>query len=157
MFNRLKIMTGRLTLTQLLAGMFAFGAQAQDASPLIPRPQLVNSMQGSFTINASTTIVHAAGQQVALATAEYLAGLLRPSTGFPLPVGTTSSAAGNQIRLELVAKDSSLGTEGYHLSVTSRGVVLKAARPAGLFYGVQTLRQLLPAAVEASTPQSSSS
>ena len=154
MFNRLKMITGRLTLSHLLAGMFAFSAQAQEAAPLIPRPQLVSSMKGSFTIDASTRITHSPGQEAARATAEYLAGLLRPSTGYPLPIGTSAPTTGNQIRLELVAKDSSLGAEGYHLSVTSRGIILKASKPAGLFYGVQTLRQLLPAAVEAQTTQS---
>jgi hexosaminidase len=154
MYNRLKIMAGRLTLSHLLAGMLTFSGQAQDSSPVIPRPQQINALTGSFTIDAATRIVHGTGQEAGKATATYLAGILRPSTGFPLPVGTNTSPAGNQIKLELAADDASLGSEGYQLSVTSKGVVLKASKPAGLFYGVQTLRQLLPAAVEATTKQS---
>ncbi|HVF81150.1 MAG TPA: family 20 glycosylhydrolase, partial [Flavisolibacter sp.] len=42
-----------------------------------------------------------------------------------------------------------IGAEGYQLSVTSNGVVIKANQPSGLFYGVQTLVQLFPAEIEA--------
>ncbi|WP_425487253.1 family 20 glycosylhydrolase [Micromonospora maritima] len=48
--------------------------------------------------------------------------------------------------------DDALGDEGYRLDVTAAGVRIVAATPAGLFHGAQTLRQLLPAAVESTTP-----
>jgi hexosaminidase len=154
MFNSLKIMARHLTLSHLLAGILCLHANAQDASRMIPLPQHVNSMKGSFTIDSKTQILYPAGQDAAKSTATYLAEMLRPSTGLPLPMGTGSAATGNQIRLELVAKDTTLGTEGYQLIVASKGISLKAATPAGLFYGVQTLRQLLPDAVESATKQS---
>lgn len=78
----------------------------------------------------------------------YLAGLLRPATGYPLPV--TDRGAGG-IRLHLAA--GPYGAEGYRLSSGPRGVTVTASAPAGLFHGVQTLRQLLPAAVEKATRQ----
>src|SRR5690606_18507504 len=46
-----------------------------------------------------------------------------------------------------------LGSEGYRLDVTDRGVTIRANEPAGLFAGTQTLRQLLPAAIESDTRQ----
>jgi hexosaminidase len=154
MSNRLKRITCRMTLSHLFAGILCFNVVAQDASPVIPRPQHVRSAQGSFTIDAKTKIVYPAGQEAAKSTAEFLADLLRPSTGLSLPITAGNSVSGNQIRLELVAKDTALGTEGYQLAVTGRGISLKAATSAGLFYGVQTLRQLLPEAVEAKSIQS---
>ncbi|MRT44747.1 beta-N-acetylhexosaminidase, partial [Xylella fastidiosa subsp. multiplex] len=47
----------------------------------------------------------------------------------------------------------SFGAEGYRLDSGGKGVTITAARPAGLFHGVQTLRQLLPAAVEKDSVQ----
>ncbi len=49
--------------------------------------------------------------------------------------------------------DPALGDEGYELLVTTDGVTITANQPAGVFYGVQTLRQLLPAALESDVAQ----
>ncbi|WP_200306125.1 beta-N-acetylhexosaminidase [Streptomyces adelaidensis] len=81
---------------------------------------------------------------------QYLAEILRPSTGYPLPV-TDRQGAG--IRLRLAPGDTTLGQEGYRLDSGRSGVILTARAPAGLFHGVQTLRQLLPAAVEKDSAQ----
>ncbi|MFF4210981.1 beta-N-acetylhexosaminidase [Streptomyces sp. NPDC001796] len=78
----------------------------------------------------------------------YLADVLRPSTGYRLPV-TTHGTGGIRLRLQ----DGPYGAEGYRLDSGPRGVTLTAREPAGLFHGVQTLRQLLPAAVEKKTVQ----
>ncbi|WP_370085938.1 beta-N-acetylhexosaminidase [Streptacidiphilus sp. MAP12-16] len=80
----------------------------------------------------------------------YLAGVLRASTGFPLPLTVGSSRPGS-IALELSGAPSTVGTEGYQLTATATGVVVQANQPAGLFHGVQTLLQLLPPAVMGST------
>jgi hexosaminidase len=58
-------------------------------------------------------------------------------------LGTTVSTGAAPVRLDL-GGDAGLGDEGYELTVTRSAVRLVAARPAGLFHGVQTLRQLLP-------------
>jgi hexosaminidase len=81
----------------------------------------------------------------------YLAGVLRPSTGYPLPV--TDAPGDDGIRLELAPDQTALGAEGYRLTSNARAVTITAAAPSGLFHGVQTLRQLLPAAVELPTRQ----
>jgi len=53
------------------------------------------------------------------------------------------------IRLELnKTPDNELGAEGYHLAVTTKNIVIRANQPAGLFYGIQTLLQLLPKEIE---------
>jgi hexosaminidase len=90
----------------------------------------------------------------------YLAGLLRPSTGYALPVtddrggGRGHPAPGQgDIRLRLASGERSLGDEGYRLDSGRAGVTITAREPSGLFHGVQTLRQLLPAAVEKKSTQ----
>nr|WP_303715582.1 beta-N-acetylhexosaminidase [Kutzneria buriramensis]WKX16134.1 beta-N-acetylhexosaminidase [Kutzneria buriramensis] len=78
----------------------------------------------------------------------YLAGVLKPSTGYRLPV-TTHGGGGIHLRLA----EGPFGAEGYRIDSDGTGVTITAARPAGLFHGVQTLRQLLPAAVEEDSVQ----
>jgi hexosaminidase len=91
-------------------------------------------------VTASTRI---AADVAAGGVAEQLATVLRVATGFPLPVG--ADAGPSTIQLSLAPGGEDVGSEGYELSVAESGIILRAAAPAGLFHGVQTLRQLLPA------------
>jgi hexosaminidase len=75
----------------------------------------------------------------------YLQDMIRPATGFQLPV--VAKRGSNSIQLLLDSRLESLGKEGYRLSVSPKKVEIRASRPNGIFYGVQTLRQLLPPAV----------
>ena len=119
---------------------------------IVPAPVSVEAAEGTwFPLEGSTRILTAPGSAEAAAVGEQLAGVLRRSTGHPLPVEAGTPADGD-IALELTGDDR-LGHEGYELRVTDRAAVLWASRPAGLFMGVQTLRQLLPAAVEGTSVQ----
>ncbi|HET7321897.1 MAG TPA: glycoside hydrolase family 20 zincin-like fold domain-containing protein, partial [Longimicrobiaceae bacterium] len=122
--------------------------EARAAHPaLIPEPVSVQlSARDSFVLTATTQIVADAPE--AARVADYLAARLRPATGYPLPVGSQANAGAPVIALRLVS-DLQVGAEGYRLSIAHDSVAIVANRPAGLFHGVQTLRQLLPAAVEA--------
>ncbi len=72
---------------------------------------------------------------------EYLASHLRLTTGFPIPMDAGKSGA-ICLQLDNAAKD--LGAEGYDLAVMPEEVVIRAAQPAGLFYGAVTSLQLMP-------------
>ena len=78
--------------------------------------------------------------------AKLLSIALQEAGGCEIEIGDASAAqeAGN-IQLTLNG-EASLGAEGYELSITSDLITLTAICPAGLFYAVQTLRQLLPTA-----------
>ncbi|MEU0562361.1 family 20 glycosylhydrolase [Dactylosporangium sp. NPDC006015] len=133
----------------------AEAATTQAFSTVVPRPATVTANPAvSYTVTASTRIYTWAGNAAAGAVGTYLAGILRPSTGFPLTVTTTSDA--NQsggIALVLSGAPASVGANGYQLDVTAGGVVIRAQQPAGLFAGVQSLRQIMPPQIEARAVQ----
>jgi hexosaminidase len=78
-----------------------------------------------------------------------LADLLRPALDATLSVRDSgASATPGAIRLEMASGGQPHGDEGYELLIATSGIRIVANAPAGVFYGVQTLRQLLPASVE---------
>ena len=139
---------------------YAAGAAQAAPTPLdrvVPAPASVRPAAGSYAIRPDTRILVSGtdgSARPARRVGDYLAKLLRPSTGYRLPVTTRSG--GDGIRLRLMPDGAGvrkLGAEGYRLEVTSRAITLSARGSAGLFHGVQTLRQLLPASVERTTRQ----
>lgn len=121
-----------------------------DVLALVPRPKSLVRGQGQFTLTQQTHIYTLRDDAPV---AEYLAALLRTSTGLPLPVTVQDTAPASQDTIILVTNVPALGVEGYELTVNAEQVVLRAGDAAGLFYGVQTIRQLLPPSVEESGPQ----
>ena len=123
----------------LLAG--ALWADAQ-APAIIPLPQSLEVQPGSFVLRAAAKIVV---NSDADQTGRYLAGELRRRASVDLPVIPEANAQGTgNIELKLQDAGSSLGDEGYTLAVAPDGVTIRARTPAVLFYGVQSLLQLLP-------------
>jgi hexosaminidase len=115
---------------------------------LVPAPaSMVLSSGAPFSVERTTSIYVDGGPE-ATAIGETFAALMRKSTQFPLAVASAATATRGGIILRLVSDRPTLGSEGYELTVTSDSVRLVASQPAGLFHGVQTLRQLLPAEVE---------
>jgi len=116
-------------------------AQAQ-APIVVPQPLSMKPALGTFTLRSDTKIV---ASDAARNEAEKLRGYLAPATGFPLDLARRGGA--NTISIVLDRKLDRLGPEAYRLTVRPDRVEIRAPRPAGAFYGVQTLRQLLPTAI----------
>lgn len=121
---------------------------------VIPKPVSVTAVEGAFTLTDAAGIYVDPGTDEMRAVGQYLADRLRPATGYALPVHTADGAPeeGN-LYLTTVGADAALGEEGYELIVAPHGITLVALRPAGLFHGAQTVRQLLPPSIERSTVQ----
>ncbi len=112
---------------------------------LIPKPASLFSARGDFRISPSTKILLQTSNDEITAIANLLSASLRRSYGCEATVISESpdQSSGN-IHLAL-NDDRGLGEEGYALFITADAIRLSANRPAGLFYGVQTLEQLMPA------------
>ena len=116
---------------------------------IVPAPVSLRPAEGpAFTLTPQSRLVVRDGR--ADGVAEFTAALLRRSTGYRLPV-TGGAAYGGHDVLFALDGPASLGDEGYRLDVDSLGVRLTAYTAEGLFRGVQTLRQLLPAQIESGT------
>jgi hexosaminidase len=117
---------------------------------VVPLPVTVTPADGApFTMTATTSIVVPTGSDQIARLAEIVASGLRPATGFRLPIAASdASAPAGSIVLRL-GGPSTLGSEGYDLTITADSVRIVAASPAGLFHGAETFRQLLPASIEA--------
>ena len=133
-----------------------------DYADVVPAPVSAVPIAGQFTIAASTGIVVSSASTAYAAAAhgvaDYLAALLRPATGYAIPV-TNRPAPSTTIRLVVTGdgSDTQLGAEGYRLDVTDNQITVTANQPSGLFHGIQTLRQLLPPQVEKRTAPSAAS
>jgi hexosaminidase len=73
-------------------------------------------------------------------------------TGFDLAVARRAATASAVPGGIVLVRVPALGPEAYTLDVSPRGVVVKASAPAGAFYGLETLKQLLPAAIYREAP-----
>jgi len=101
-----------------------------------------------FQIVRTTNIIVDTSNAELRAIGEMLAAQIRRPTSFPIavsPMGATPIAGAISLRLE---SNPALGEEGYELHVTRDSARLIANRPAGVFRGIQTIRQLLPAEIE---------
>ncbi len=122
---------------------------------IIPMPVSITSTGGTFILPSTADFYVNPATTEMLAIGQYLADKVNPSTGYGLTViGTTTTPPNGNIYLTTVGGDPTLGTEGYLLTVTTNLVTLSAYQPTGLFRGLQTIRQMLPAAIEKSTVQS---
>lgn len=118
---------------------------------LVPKPVSIQPMQGIFYLSPGAEILVEPASAEVLAVGQYLADLLNPASGYDILVSEVDeSLPHGSIVLTLTDLNPSLGEEGYILSVSPELVKISANQPAGLFHGVQTLRQLLPAAIESS-------
>ena len=124
------------------------------SADLIPLPAHLQPEKGFFRLTPGTIIYVEHGNQELLALGEYLASKIRPATGFDIEVRYSYDLPVNgHIFLTSQAGDHTLGEEGYRLSNNGEIIILSANRPKGVFYGLQTLRQLLPPTIEHKTPQ----
>jgi hexosaminidase len=113
-------------------------AQSTAGPALIPYPASLTSGKGEFIITPGTGIVYDTKDGFEQALAE-LSHLIPSGKSLPRP----------STKVIELQKDAAITSpEGYHIAITEQKVLLKAGAPAGMFRAVQTIRQLLPPAIE---------
>ena len=114
---------------------------------LIPKPVNMTLGEGSFNITEQTQIK---SDPKLNNIAKYLKDLIFPAMGFDLVITDLKAdlTKSNTIYLTIKEKLSNLNDEGYFLKINQDRIVISALKPVGIFYGIQTIRQLLPIEIE---------
>src|SRR5258706_10080707 len=125
-----------------LLALLALVSGVQDTTlALIPRPARLTRGTGTFLLTPATVVVtDRATRQIGYQLGDWL----QPATGYRLALSGAAGTAARTISLRVDPALSRLGEEGYRLTVTGTRITIQAFRPPGAFYGVKTLRQLLP-------------
>ena len=131
----------------LLAAALSFSmlsAHAADANyNVVPLPKSVVMVKGQpFNLTSATTIVYEGTNPEMKRNARFLSEYIQQSTGIKttlLDKRDKKAAA-----IVLVINPKVQGDEAYRLTVNNKQVTIAASTPAGVFYGIQTLRKSLP-------------
>ena len=116
---------------------------------IVPYPNHLEPGHGTFAVKGEGVVCDSrADERTQRAVAEFAAQLAKTSGG-ENPVTVADELPASGIRFVL---DQTLPEEGYRLDVTPKGVEVRASRFPGFFYAVQSLRQMLPAAVYGTEP-----
>ena len=114
---------------------------------IIPEPVSLIKQTGHFILPTNIIIQSSKSAELTQTVAFLKERLSTPTGHFVSVIHSASPTATFKLLLN-DKEDATIGAEGYQLSVNTKQVVITANKPAGLFYGVQTLLQLLPAAIE---------
>jgi len=137
-----RILSFALTTTLIIGGLSTSNAQNIN---IIPEPYQMTTKPGSYTLPKSISIN---APSSANAISDMMAVKLRTTTGRVVYFTKNKPSIDMQI-----INDANLGTEGYTLDINEKGIQLKANANAGLFFGWQTVMQLLPSVVYANSLQ----
>ena len=111
---------------------------ANEPVQIIPQPSKIEYGEGVFLLNGGIDIIALGNLQNE---AKFLADLLERGLGTKPKISTSGKGIHLEIEYDL---NSQLGEEGYLLTINQTGILIKAATSTGVFYGIQSLRQLLP-------------
>ena len=141
------------TVQKILGIVFGVGlvaaAFAANPNAIIPAPVKAGARDGQFQLTAASRLLT---DRELKSEGQLLAARLRLATGFALKIKSAKEKINaGDILLTTNGADASFGAEGYALSVSSNCVVIRAPAPAGIFYGTQSLLQLMPPEIFSAT------
>ena len=112
--------------------------------PLVPLPQKYTVKKGVFTISSTTRITISSTIDRSADMADFFGELISKELSFKLPVMTNGFTKARKNTITFLIDDKGTwNKEGYRLSITKRAIKISAGTTTGLFYGLQTLKQLM--------------
>lgn len=118
---------------------------------IIPKPLKLEPSQGRFLIQEKTMIV---GDSVLSNEINYVSEMLQVATGYTIITSNNSNNNQKKNSITLILDASLPEKESYVLSVTYDRVVISGKSATGIFYGIQSLRQLMPFTIESNQESS---
>jgi hexosaminidase len=140
------LMLKKIILFALVLVFLALSGRTENpAISIIPKPVKMKTGTGSFLINDHTRLLFDAGDEQAMNTARLFAAHLQMAGGPVLTaLGVSKNFKGISGIIFSIKKAGALPAEGYVLTVSRNNIIIEGGSGAGLFYGMQTLLQLLP-------------
>ena len=112
---------------------------------IIPEPVEMKQGTGEFEITSKTSFFFSKLDANATAIMAAINKDFSQAAGFIFKAVQGEAVSKNSVQFKLLSStDTAIGNEGYRLDVSSERIIISANKPAGLYYGMQTLLQLLP-------------
>lgn len=134
------------SILMLLGATATHAAVNADYNSVLPAPQSITAVKGKpFLFTKNTVIFTKTSNDDMQRNAMLLSDYINDLTGIKPTVVSSGKASGkNYVSLVLDSKARNISPEGYRISITDKGITITGTTPAGVFYGIQTLRKSLP-------------
>ncbi|GGK34135.1 hypothetical protein GCM10007962_30710 [Yeosuana aromativorans] len=109
---------------------------------IIPKPLKMEPLKGKFLVDKKTKVI---GDPSLANEGGFLSGILSAATGYPISFSSEVTQGNIVLKLDDTIKND----EGYVLQVAYDKITISGKSATGIFYGIETLRQLMPARIEA--------
>ncbi|MEO9210352.1 MAG: beta-N-acetylhexosaminidase [Ginsengibacter sp.] len=141
----------RFFLLFLLLLLGSLNSDANKIVQIIPQPVKVIEHEGNYILPHTIGIFLKNSQSEILKSAQEFATKIAITTGYRVSLNENSKSNSSIHLLINSSFNKEIGNEGYQLSVNKNGIHISANKPAGLFYGLQTLLQIMPNEIESKT------
>ena len=144
-----------LMLIALISPLYTYGAKVS-APDIVPVPQKLEMGKGTFKLKGvSINCDPAMGPATVKAVRQFADRLSLVSgrtSSVASPVGLVRTVDSGKIKGMYIIRDASVAPEGYKISISPRAVVVRTSDYNGVFYSLQTLRQMLPVSIYGTKP-----
>ncbi|NVO02149.1 MAG: family 20 glycosylhydrolase [Bacteroidetes bacterium] len=135
----------------LSLSIFSLMSFAQDSIiSIIPQPEFIKVNSGKFILNSKTKICVNSKDKGFLEAAEFFKSIVKKGTLMNLQIVENSKIRNepNTIYLNNNNQSAAMSDEGYVLNVNQKNIEISSITSTGIFYGLQSLRQMLPPEIE---------